>query len=250
MITIVIANQKGGVGKTTTAVTLAHGLALQGKGVLLVDLDPQGQVSTFLGLPQESGVFDLLVTRQPLAAVIRSTAIPDHDRNGLLVIPGNSRTATAQIVLAAEGFKLDCLARALGAVRTDYIIFDTSPSVGLLQEAALYAADWLIAPCAVDYAATEGLTGVLTTLQAVKEQASNCQLLAVLPTFYDELTRESATTLRQLTYSLGDAVWEPIHRATILRECAAEGLTVFEKAPCRATQEYAVVVEKVLSYET
>lgn len=249
MRTIAIANQKGGVGKTTTAITVGHGLAMRGKRVLIVDCDPQGQVATFLGLRQESGVFELLVAKRDLADVIRRADSDEHDRDNLWVIPGDRRTATAQAVLLAEGFRLDCLADSLRDAEVDFVIFDTSPSVGLLQEAALYAADWLLIPCAVDYASTEGLAGLMTTLEAVKDRGAKCKLLGVLPTFYDDVTRESKATLAQLEEHLGDAVWEPVHRATVLRECAAEGVTIWEKAPTsRASEEYTQVVRRLLDY--
>jgi chromosome partitioning protein len=248
--TLTICNQKGGQGRTTTTVTLGHGLAMAGKQVLLVDADPQGQVATFLGLRQESGFFDLLVEKRPLADVVRSADTNVHHRPGLQVIPGNKRTATAQVVLGAKEIKLDCLARALKGVKVDYVICDTSPFVGLLQEAAIFAANWLLVPCAVDYAAIEGLAGTLDTLQAVRDRGGQCQLLGVIPTFYDEVTRESEATLTQLKDRLKEIIWQPIHRATTLRECAAEAVTIFEKAPrSRAADEYTEVVRRVLRYE-
>lgn len=247
---ITIANQKGGVGKTTTAVTLSHALAIRGKRTLLVDCDPQGQCATFLGLRQESGLFDLVVTHRPIDDVKRSADFDSNERPNLMVIPGDKRTATAQIVLTAEGFRLEILHEALYRADMDYIIFDTSPSVGLFQEAALYASDWLISPVATDYPATEGLAGVIGTLKAVENKGGNCQLFGVLPTLHDDVTRESKAAMDQLQERFGDAVLKPIHRATVFRECAAEGLTVWEKAPkSRAAEEYADLVWRVLEYE-
>jgi len=248
---IAIANQKGGVGKTTTAVTLGHALALRGKPTLLVDCDPQGQVATFLGVRQESGLFDLLVNMRPLADVTRHADANGNIRPGLRLVPGDKRTATAQGVMALEGFRLSALADVLWDAKTDYdyIILDTSPSVGLLQEAALYAADWLLIPSAVDYASTEGLTAVLGTLTELRKRGGDCRLLGIVPTFYDEITTESRDTLEQLREHLRDAVWEPIHRATILRECAADGMTIFEKAPqSRAAREYEALAERVMDH--
>ncbi len=247
---IVVANQKGGVGKTTTAVTLAHGLALRDRRVLLVDCDPQGQVATFLGLRQESGLFELLISERPLNAVIYPAGTRSRPRPNLELIPGDKRTATAQIVLSAEGFRIESLAEVLRPLDMDFVIFDTSPSVGLLQEAAIYAADWMLVPSAVDYPSVEGVAGVLSTLKAVNERGGNCLLLGVLPTMHDDVTRESRATLDQLREQLGKAVLEPIHRATVLRECAAEGLTIWEKDPrSRAGEEYARLVWEVLDNE-
>jgi chromosome partitioning protein len=240
MITVAVANQKGGVGKTTTAVTLAAGLALQGSRVLLVDTDPQGQAASFLGMRQESALFDLLVSRRPLADVTRTA------RPNLAIIPGDKRTATAQIVLTTEGFNLAALQQATAAADVDFIIYDTSPSVGSLQEAALFAADWLICPVATDYPSTEGLAGILGTLTTVNDRGGAARLLGVLPTMFDDVTRESAATIAQLKEHFGDAVLTPIHRATVLRECAAEGKTVWELAPkSRTAEEYAELVGEV-----
>lgn len=97
MITVTVANQKGGVGKTTTAVTLAHGLALKNYDVLLVDLDPQGQCASHLGLDQQDGVFNLLVNQPPLRDVIKTTGRPN-----LWLLSGSKRTKTAETMMAIE----------------------------------------------------------------------------------------------------------------------------------------------------
>lgn len=244
---ITIGNQKGGVGKTSTAVTLGHGLALWRKRVLIVDLDPQGQAATFLGLRQESGIFELLVSRRPLADVTRSASVNGYARPGLYLVPGDKRTATAQTVLQVEhgADATRTLADVLAPADFDYIIFDTSPSVGVLQEAALYASDGLIVPVACDYPATEGMAGIMATLKAVNARGGRCQLLCALPTMYDT-TRESRETLRQLRDSFGATTAEPIHRAAIMRECAADGCTIWEKQPkSRAGLEYARLVRMV-----
>jgi chromosome partitioning protein len=247
---IVIANQKGGVGKTTTVVSLAHGLAVKGRETLILDLDPQGQCATALGMVHEPGVFNLLAAGQTLADVTRTTG-----RSQLAIIPGDKRTATAQIVLNAEGFDLDVITSALRpALRNglDRVVIDTAPSVGGLQEAALFAADLVIIPTATDYLASEGVVQVMETIQKLARQGWQGLVLGILPTFYDEVTRESQATLDDLREAFGaDLMLPPIHRATILRECASEGKTVWEIAPgSRAAEEYAQLVWRVMDATT
>lgn len=242
---ITIANQKGGVGKTTTVVNLGHGLAIQGRETLILDLDPQGQCASALGLAHEPGVFNLLAAGQTLADVTRTTG-----RRQLALIPGDKRTATAQIVLNAEGFELDIIKRLLRpALRNglDLVVVDTAPSVGGLQEAALFAADLVIIPSAVDYLAAEGVVKVLETIETLAKRGWPGQILGILPTFYDEVTRESETILADLKKTFGaDLVLSPVHRASVLRECPPEGKTIWEMAPrSRSAEEYSNLVWRV-----
>ncbi len=248
MIIVTIANQKGGVGKTTTTVTLAHGLALKNYNVLIVDLDPQGQCASHLGLAQEGGVFSLLCNdpRPPLRDVVRHTG-----RSGLYLLPGNKRTALAQTILALEGYDRATLAQVFGesqfnSGRLHYIVLDTAPSAGGLQEMALYAADVVILPAAVDYLSLEGVNQILRTLNSL--QRPRPPVTHILPTFYDEVTRESKTNLDGLRERFGRAISETIHRAVALRECPPLGKTIFEHKPnSRAAGEYAKVVWEVIN---
>lgn len=242
--TICIANRKGGTGKTTTVISLAHGLALKGKRVLIVDVDPQGHVAPALNLEQEPGLFDLLVSGRSLRNVTR-LARPD-----LWIVPGNQRTATAEGVLIMERAGLNALAKVIrGSVNggLDYIILDTAPSVGELQKMALFMSGLVIIPSAVDYLSTQGVSTLVAELDDLKGQGWKGAILGVLPTFFDDVTRESQANLDDLKEALGDLVLDPIHRATVLRECAAEGKTVFELAPkSRAAEQYAALVWRVL----
>jgi chromosome partitioning protein len=245
MITITVANQKGGVGKTTTAVTLAHGLALKNYSVLLVDLDPQGQCASHLGLPQTAGVFDLLVNHPPMRDVVRTTGRPN-----LWILPGNKRTMTAQTLMAIEVQGVDTLGAILeehlNGARLHYLVIDTAPSAGGLQENGLFAADLLLIPSAVDHLALEGVAEVVKTLKALKRPIS--PVTWILPTFYDEVTLEAKANLGRLQEAFGGASLAPIHRAVVLREAPALGQTVFEHGPeSRAAEEYGALAWEVLS---
>jgi chromosome partitioning protein len=172
-------------------------------------------------------------------------------RTHLSLIPGDKRTATAQVVLNAEGFELGIMRDILKpALRSglETVIIDTAPSVGGLQEAALFAADLVIVPTATDYLSTEGVVRVLETMKVLENRGWRGQVLGILPTFHDKVTRESQATLEDLSKTFGEnMVFEPIHRATILRECAAVGKTIWEVAPrSRAATEYAAVVWKII----
>jgi chromosome partitioning protein len=249
-VTITIANQKGGVGKTTTAVSLAHGLVLQGKKVLLIDLDPQGQCATILGLKPEPGAFNLLVGEQPVSQVIRST-----DRKNLFIILGDRKTSTAQTVLNVQRSAISYVQSKIVPQSAqegfDYLVLDTSPSVGELQEQALWASDGVLVPCAVDYLASDGVFNIALTLKRLHDESNwRGRIIGILPTFYDSITRESKATLQDLQKRFNTLILPPIHRATVLRECAVEGKTIFELAPeSRAAAQYQDLVLRVLSSE-
>ncbi len=244
---LTIANQKGGVGKTTTAVNLAQGLALKGCKVLLVDLDPQGQCATILGLKQESDAFNLLVSEVSIEKLIRTT-----DRPGLYVVLGDKKTAIAQTVLSIQRSPVSFTAQKLRQIvqdeKYDYVLLDTSPSLGEIQEQALYAADLVLIPCSVDYLASDGVITIQQTLEKLETEFDwPGRIVGILPTFFDDVTRESRATLDDLTQQFGSLVLTPIHRATVLRECAVEGKTIFELYPnCRAAREYQLLVETIL----
>jgi len=235
---IVVANQKGGVGKTTTAVSVAHALALRERRVLLVDFDPQGQCATSLAVNPEPGAFNALVNpRSDLHQWIRDTG-----RTGLDLLPGDRTTATAQIVINAENRPIDSIHQIFRTLSKeyDYIIFDTAPSVGGIQERAIYAADLALIPTATEFLSMDGLAQMMELLTTLRDKSLWVgRLLGILPTFFDEQTSESGKSMTELRESFGESVLDPIHRATVLRECAAEGKTIFETAPAsRASREY------------
>jgi chromosome partitioning protein len=235
---IVVANQKGGVGKTTTAVSISHALALRERRVLLVDFDPQGQCAVSLAVNPEAGVFNALVnSHSDIHQWVRDTG-----RSGLDLIPGDRTTATAQIVFNAENRPINAIQQIFRTLSReyDYLVFDTAPSVGGIQERAVFAADLVLIPTATEFLSMDGLAQMMEMLTIIRNSSQwDGELLGILPTFYDEQTSESSRSLSELREGFGDGVLAPIHRATILRECAAEGRTIFETAPAsRSSREY------------
>lgn len=228
MITIAVANQKGGTGKTTTAVTLAHRLALEGHRTLLVDTDVQGHVATILGLEKAPGIYRLVQWVQGLDDLLVVPA-----RQNLDIVPGDKTTEPAKRILASMDFRERVLADALAELdQYEVAIIDCAPSVDVLHLAALVAADYLVVPTRLDYLAVDGVNEVLRSLAEVKRRSSAApDLLGILPTFFERQTRETLVQLEALVEVFGRHVLPPIPVDARLREAPAYGQTIWEYAP-------------------
>lgn len=242
MRTITIANQKGGVAKTTTAVTLAHDLARRGHTVCLVDMDAQGNASSCLGVTPAPGLYTLLRGVANLEDVLQEV------RPNLWLLGGDVNTAKLKAELAGEAYREALLARELAGLDVDFCILDTSPSRDLLHDLAHHAANEAIIPVALDHLALIGVAQELATLEALRRIGRAVTVTAILPTFWDRTTRESEANLAQLVQNFGDLVLPAVPRATKVREAPAVGLTVWEylretDEVCRA---YARLTERVL----
>ncbi len=212
-ITIAILNQKGGVGKTTTAVTLASGLARKGIRALLIDLDTQGNVADSLGLAHGDELRQLL---SPELHCLLEVAVFPSGLDRLDVIRSDKSTAALKQTLAGMTLREYVLADALQGSRYDVIILDCAPSVDLLHFAALVAADYLLIPTRLDKLAVNGVRDALQTLATLK-RISHCQVAGILPTFYERVTLESHEQLVHLARTFGRLVLPPIPQDTQCR---------------------------------
>lgn len=232
MRTICIVNQKGGTGKTTTAVTLAHYLAIQGRQVLIVDTDPQGHVAVALGLEKAPGIKQLIDrAASGLAGPLPITIA----RPNLDAILSDQQTRNAKRILAAMDFRETVLKKAILGVgdRYDVAVVDCAPSADVLHISALVAATDILIPTRLDHLAVDGVNEVLRTIVRVRESAEGRKLTVrgIVPTFYERRTNETALQLNALVDAFGGLVMPPIPTDVRLREAPAFGKTIWEYKP-------------------
>ena len=243
----VVANQKGGVGKTTSTVNVAAGLAQLGQKVLVIDLDPQGNASTALGVEHHRGVpstYDMLVDGQPLAEVMTECA----DLPGLWAVPATIDLAGAEIELVSVVAREQRLARAInghplvgtaaevGDERFDYVFVDCPPSLGLLTLNALVAGREMFIPIQAEYYALEGLGQLLETVDMVRQHL-NPQLVVstILLTMYDARTRLAAGVAEEVRSHFGDQVLKTaVPRSVRVSEAPSYAQTVMTYDPASA----------------
>ena len=234
--TIVVANQKGGVGITTTAVIIAAALARGGLEVLVMDLDPQGNASTALGVDHHSGIagtYEVLLQHQSIASVQQQS--PESET--LSVVPATIDLAAAEIELVPQVAREQRLKKALAAhLRehpVDYIIFDCPPSLGLLTINALVAASEILIPIQCEYYALEGVTQLMRTIQLVREELNpELDLSTILLTMFDARTKLSAQVGEQVRQHFPEQTLVTlIPRSVRLSEAPSYGTTILGYDP-------------------
>lgn len=224
---IAVSNQKGGVGKTTTAVNVAAGLANKQTSVLLVDLDPQGNASSGLGIINQDvpTSYEVLLGQAVLADAVQETRV-----QGLYVLPTNQNLSGAEVELVSLDARDTRLRDALSLGTFDYIVIDCPPALSLLTINALMAANYVLIPVQAEYYAMEGLGQLLGTVQAVRQGGNpNLDLLGVVLTMYDKRNSLSEQVAAELRTHFGDKVCKTvIPRNVRLAEAPSFGKTVFE----------------------
>jgi chromosome partitioning protein len=231
---ITVANQKGGVGKTTTTVNLAAALAMHGCSVLCIDLDPQGNASTALGVDHRSGVpsiYEVMLGDRPMDEVV----VESSEAPGLFVAPATIDLAGAEIELVSVVARESRLRRAIGGFsgEVDYILIDCPPSLGLLTVNALCAARELLIPIQCEYYALEGLGQLLRNVELVQSHLNqDLRLTTILLTMYDSRTRLADQVVREVQEHFGDRVLSTtIPRNVRIAEAPSYGQSVLSYDP-------------------
>lgn len=248
---LAVANQKGGVGKTTTVINLAAYLADSGKRVLAVDVDPQGNTTTGLGVDKslvDVSIYDVLLAGEPLMEALVTT-----DVVGLHLLPATMDLAGAEVELAQMADREHLLQRQIRTIseRYDYVFIDCPPSLGLLTINALTAADGVIIPIQCEFFALEGLSQLLSTIELVRERLNGqLQLEGVLLTMYDSRTNLAGQVAEEVRRHFHQQVYEAVIPRTVrLSEAPSHGLPIMRYDPkSKGAEGYRLLAQEVLQH--
>lgn len=251
---ITIANQKGGVGKTTTAINLATALAAIGKNVMVVDLDPQGNASTGLGLQRadrELSSYDVLTNSHSIEQVMVPTAVPN-----LFLIPSTLDLLGIEMEIASEGDRVLRLKKALAAAQTekpiDFVLIDCPPSLNLLTLNAMAAAHSILVPLQCEFFALEGLSQLLETVQQVRSGINpQLEIQGIVLTMYDKRNNLANQVVNDVREHMGDKVYDTvIPRNVRVSEAPSYGKpALLYDLQCSGSQAYLKLASEVIQRE-
>ena len=240
---IVVINQKGGVGKTTTVVNLAAGLALQGKKVLIIDLDPQGNVSTYLNVSSPKDIHDVLINNvDPKICIVNAL-------ENLDVIPSRETLTKAEMILAGEQSRETILKRGLKEIKGyDFVFIDCAPSLGLLNQNAILYANEIFIPASTDILALTGLRNMIKAIEKINDIFShNAEITKIIPTMFDQRNKVCKDVLAKMQQEWSDLLGEPIRVNSKLKESPGSGTSIFGyDNSCRGAKDYQALVNAVL----
>ena len=229
---IAIAMAKGGVGKTTTAVNLAHGLAANGQRVLLVDCDTQNQVAKFLGVKPENGLYEFVTEQQKNGETISKNNTIYRSRENLWILAGGIRLVELKNWLGEQPKDVRQTILKTKLVpkpgTLDYVIFDCAPGWDVLSVNILMAANEVLCPVALQGPAMEGLKTFFQYLQSAQKLNLDLRLKYILPTMFDRRTRQSGQIMQQVRKYFSRQICDPIHYNVRLSEAPSHGQTIFE----------------------
>jgi chromosome partitioning protein len=245
--TIALMNEKGGTGKTTTAVNLAHALARQGAKVLLVDLDPQGNATQHLGVEFTKSTYHLIATPEHLATCFYNA------RKNLDVVPANKNLFAAELaILTQPGRELVLKNKLRPAASTyDFVLVDCAPSLSVLTHNALACSSEVMVPVAMDYLSLAGLESVQRTVSAIRQALNHeVQIVGIIPTLFHGRLRASQEILNTMKARWDGNVLPTIRTCSKLREAPKHRMTIFEHAPTsRGAQDYETLARKITTME-
>jgi chromosome partitioning protein len=244
---IAIALSKGGVGKTTTAVNLAAGLARAGKTVLLLDVDTQGQAAKALGTQSAAGLAEVVNGEADF-----ETACAPARPNLWLLTGGRSLAGLKRLITRKDFGGEQTLVEALQDIdgRFDYLLIDTAPGWDALTINVLFYADDILSPVSLEIMTMQGLMEFAHSMAAIQKYRPALQLKYVLPTFYDRRVRKSAEILAQLQAHFGERVCQPIRYNVRLSEAPGYGQTIFEYSPSSiGAEDYQKLTERIIAHE-
>ena len=250
--TIAIANQKGGVGKTTTSVNLSACLAAEGKKVLLVDVDPQGNATSGYGIDKskiEQSIYNVLVEGLPIKESIQKTTFKN-----LHILPATIELAGAEVELVSAISRETKLKRAIDQIKEnyDYVIIDCPPSLGLLTLNSLTAADSVLMPIQCEFYALEGVSQLMNTVKLVQQNLNSALVLeGVLLTMYDSRTKLSVQVAEEVKNHFQERVYQTvIPRNVRLSEAPSYGQPIIEYDPkSKGAEVYQALAKEVIANE-